>query len=62
MELDGPGIWVRPAVGDLDSAWLERTLLEACVANGLPLEWIRVLSGVAGQGSEPPENQPGAGR
>jgi len=57
-----PGLWLRPAAGDLDSAWLERTLFAASVANGLPLEWIRVLSGAAGQGSEPPENRPGAGR
>ncbi len=55
-----PGVWLRPAAGGLDAAWLERTLFEASVANGLPLEWIRVLAGAAGQGSAPPETQPGA--
>ncbi len=54
------GVWLRPAADDLDSAWLERTMLEASVANGVPLEWIRVLAGAVGQGSAPPETQPGA--
>ena len=43
LALDFPGVWLRPVAGDLDSAWLERTLLAASVANGLPLEWVRVL-------------------
>ncbi len=62
LALAFPGVWLRPAADDLDSAWLERTLLEASVANGVPLEWIRVLAGAAGQGRESTETQPGARR
>ncbi len=61
LALDFPGVWLRPAADGLDAAWLEQTVFEASVANGLRLEWIRVLAG-AGQGSAPGENQPGAER
>ncbi len=61
LALDFPGVWLRPAAAGLDAAWLEQTVFAASVANGLPLEWIRVLAG-AGQGSEPPENQQAAGK
>lgn len=59
LALDFPGLWLRPAAAGLDSAWLEQTVFEASVANGLPLQCIRVLAGAAGQGSAPPETQPG---
>ncbi len=62
LALDFPGVWLRPAAAGLDAAWLERTVLAASVANGLPLEWIRVLAGAAGQGSAPLENQQAAAR
>ena len=61
LAFDFPGVWLRPAAADLDAVWLEQTVLAASVANGLPLQWIRVLTGV-GQGSELPETQPGAER
>ncbi len=61
LALDFPGVWLRPATGGLDAAWLEQTVFAASVATGLPLEWVRVVSGAAGQGSGPSENRLAAG-
>ncbi len=59
LAVDLPGVWLRPLDRSLSPAWLEGKLFEAAVEAGLPLSWIRVLSG-AGQGSEPAENRKGA--
>ena len=52
LALDFPGVWLRPAAGGLDAAWLERPF-GRLGRDRLPLEWVRVLSGAAGQGSGP---------
>jgi hypothetical protein len=44
LSLDFPGLWLRPQDSSVGSAWLERKLLDAALASGLPLAWIRVLA------------------
>ncbi len=51
LALEFPGVWLWPLDRSLNPDWLEGKFLEAAVASGLPLAWIRVLS-PAGQGSE----------
>jgi hypothetical protein len=51
LDLEFPGIWLRPHATGLNAAWLAGTLWAAAVESGLPLEWIRVLPGT-GQGGE----------
>jgi hypothetical protein len=45
--VDRRGVWVRPATSfsSLSASWLEPRLLAAAVRGGLPVEWVRVVSG-----------------
>jgi hypothetical protein len=53
LELEFPGLWVRPHTPGLSVAWLAGKLFTAAVESGLPLEWIRVVeAGPSGQGRE----------
>jgi hypothetical protein len=45
LDLEFPGIWLRPQTPGLSAAWLAGKLFAAALESGLPLEWIRVLSG-----------------
>jgi hypothetical protein len=49
LDLDFPGLWLRPHASGVSAAWLAGKLFAAAVESGLPLEWIRVL----------PETEPG---
>gem|GEM_PF-4249346 len=49
LDLDYPGVWVRPLDASLGSAWLERKLCAAAVEDGVPVSWIRVLAGSPGR-------------
>ena len=49
LDLDFPGLWLRPHDSGVSAAWLAAKLWAAAVGSGLPLEWIRVL----------PEAEPG---
>jgi hypothetical protein len=50
LDLEFPGLWLRPHAAGLNAAWLEPRLLSAAVKSGLPLEWIRVLLETPGTG------------
>jgi hypothetical protein len=43
LDLEFPGLWLRPHDSGLNAAWLELRLFSAAIESGLPLEWIRVL-------------------
>ena len=45
LDLEFPRLWLRPHDSGLNAAWLELRLFSATVESGLPLAWIRVLSG-----------------
>ena len=45
LDLDFPGLWLRPHDSGLNAIWLEPRLFSAAAESGLPLAWIRVLSG-----------------
>jgi hypothetical protein len=51
LELEFPGLWVRPHTAGLSAAWLAGKLFTAAVESGLPLAWIRVVE-TSGQGKE----------
>lgn len=51
LDLDYPGLWLRPHASDLNAGWLAGTLWAAAVESGMPLAWIRVLPGT-GPGRE----------
>ena len=43
LDLEFPGLWLRPHDRGISAAWLAGKLFAAAVESGLPLEWIRVL-------------------
>jgi hypothetical protein len=43
LDLEFPGLWLRPHDASIGAAWLAGKLFAAAIESGLPLEWIRVL-------------------
>ena len=50
LDLDFPGLWLRPHDSGVSAAWLERRLFAADLESGLPVEWIRALPEIPGSG------------
>jgi hypothetical protein len=50
LNLEFPGLWLRPHDSGLSAAWLAGKVWAAAVESGLPLAWIRVLPEIQGSG------------